>query len=114
MQGKRATTHWAYRHLLDKVGAIREDARVVRDGDVFTGGGVTAGIDFALTLVAEIAGVEVAQSLQLGLEYDPHPPFTGGSPERAPKEILARTAASYETRSREFAAELEAAVRARR
>lgn len=114
LQGKRATTHWAYRHLLDKVGAVREDARVVRDGNVFTGGGVTAGIDFALTLVAEIAGAEVAQSLQLGLEYDPHPPFPGGSPERAPKEILARTAASYETRSREFAAELEAAVRARR
>lgn len=84
LRGRRATTHWAYHHLLPRVGAVPERARVVRDGHVVTGGGVTAGIDFAFALAAEIAGPEVAQSIQLALEYDPAPPFTAGSPERAP------------------------------
>ena len=64
------------------VGATYEKARVVRDGNVFTGGGVTAGIDFALTVAAEIAGAEAAQRIQLSIEYDPAPPFTSGSPDR--------------------------------
>ncbi len=68
LRGKRATTHWAYHHLLPRVGAIPEKARVVRDGHVFTGGGVTAGIDFAFTLMNEIAGPQVAQTVQLGIE----------------------------------------------
>ena len=63
---------------------------MVRDGNIFTGGGVTAGIDFALTLAAEIAGPDVAQSIQLALEYAPAPPFNAGRPETAPPEILAR------------------------
>jgi len=62
----------------------------VRDGNVFTGGGVTAGIDFALTLVAEIAGAETAQAIQLQIEYAPAPPFESGSPDNAPPAILAR------------------------
>lgn len=111
LRGKRATTHWAYRHLLEKVGAVREDARVVRDGGVITGGGVTAGIDFALTVVAEIAGPEVAQTLQLGLEYDPQPPFVGGSPERAGADIVARSRGFYDRRVAEFAAEIDALAR---
>lgn len=111
LQGKRATTHWAYRGLLEKVGAIRTDARVVRDGNVFTGGGVTAGIDFALTLAAEIAGPEIAQSIQLSLEYDPAPPYQAGAPERAPETIRDRISGFYESRVKTFGAEIDAALR---
>jgi cyclohexyl-isocyanide hydratase len=71
------------------VGAIPVKERVVRDGNTITGGGVTAGVDFAFTVLNEIAGPAVAQAVQLGLEYDPKPPFTGGSPARAPAEIKA-------------------------
>jgi putative intracellular protease/amidase len=89
LQGKRAACHWGWRYLLPLYGAIPDAGRVVRDGNVITGGGVTAGIDFALTVLAEIAGPDVAQSLQLGLEYAPAPPFAAGSPETAPPDILA-------------------------
>lgn len=109
LAGRRATTHWAYRDLLGEVGALREDARVVRDGRVFTGGGVTAGIDFALTVAAEVAGAEVAQAIQLGVEYDPAPPFDAGSPERAPAAIRASLEERYAERKRVFAAELRGA-----
>ena len=68
---------------------IIDEARVVRDGNVITGGGVTAGLDFAFTLAAELAGEDVAQSIQLGLEYSPAPPFNSGRPETAPAHILA-------------------------
>ena len=88
--GRRAACHWAWRHLLPLFGAEIDTGRVVRDGSVITGGGVTAGIDFALTVLAEIGGVELAQSLQLGLEYAPAPPFDAGSPQTAPAAILAR------------------------
>jgi cyclohexyl-isocyanide hydratase len=87
LQGKRATTHWAYHHLLPSVGAIPVPERVVRDGNTFTGGGVTAGIDFAFTVMAEIAGPLVAQVVQLSIEYDPHPPFDAGTPALAAAAI---------------------------
>lgn len=83
LKGKRATTHWAYHAALADVGATPVKARVVRDGELFTGGGVTAGLDFAFTLAAEIAGEGVARAIQLGIEYDPAPPFDAGAPERA-------------------------------
>ena len=89
LRGKRATTHWASHDLLAAFGAIPTDERVVRDGAVMSGGGVTAGIDFALTLVAELAGVAAAQAIQLNLEYAPAPPFDAGSPTSAPAEIVA-------------------------
>ena len=76
--------------MLALFGAVPDPARVVRDGNVVTGGGVTAGIDFALALVAEIAGPEVAQAIQLQIEYAPAPPFDAGTPESAPPAILAR------------------------
>jgi cyclohexyl-isocyanide hydratase len=98
LKGRRATTHWAYHDALSLVGAIPEKARVVRDGNLFTGGGVTAGIDFALTLAAEIAGDEIARAIQLGLEYDPAPPFDAGAPEKAAPETLAAMKARYEPR----------------
>jgi cyclohexyl-isocyanide hydratase len=93
LRGKRAACHWGARDLLTLFGAIPDDARVVRDGNVFTGGGVTAGIDFALTLAEEIAGRETAELIQLYLEYAPSPPFNAGRPETAPPEILRRAQA---------------------
>lgn len=89
LQGKRATTHWGYTHLLPLVGARHENARVVEDGNVVTSGGVTSGLDFALTLIARIKGDAVAQAIQLAIEYDPAPPFPGGHPERAPAAVTA-------------------------
>ena len=111
LKGKRATTHWAYTGLLPMVGATYERARVVRDGNVFTGGGVTAGIDFALTVAAELAGDEAAQRIQLSIEYDPAPPFAAGSPDRAPAAVRDRLGTFFETRLATFRGELQAALR---
>ena len=88
LKDKRATCHWGYTHLLPLVGATHEPSRVVRDGNLVTAGGVTSGIDFALELIAMISGEDVARSIQLALEYDPAPPFTGGTPDTAPEPIL--------------------------
>lgn len=88
LSGKRATSHWAWRDQLSQFGAIVSDERVVRDGNLFTGGGVTAGIDFALVMLAELAGQDFAESIQLGLEYAPAPPFNSGRPELARPEVL--------------------------
>ncbi|KAF0178603.1 MAG: DJ-1/PfpI family protein [Hyphomonadaceae bacterium] len=110
LNGKRATTHWAYRDFLPLVGATPEKARVVRDGNTFTGGGVTAGIDFALTVAAEIAGTDVAQSIQLAIEYDPAPPFDSGSPERAPAAVRDGMVNRYASRHEAFKTALAAAT----
>ncbi|MGH8345554.1 MAG: isonitrile hydratase [Pseudomonas sp.] len=88
LKGKRATTHWAYHPLLKPLGAIPVNDRVVRDGNLLTGGGITAGIDFALTLAAELFDQATAELVQLQLEYAPAPPFTAGSPETAPASVL--------------------------
>jgi len=88
LRGRHATTHWAFHHLLKPLGAIPVQERVVRDGNLMTGGGITAGIDFALTLVAELIGQEAAQSIQLQLEYAPAPPFNAGRPDTAPPAIV--------------------------
>lgn len=95
LNGRRAACHWAWRHLLPLFGAIIDEGRVVRDGNVITGGGVTAGIDFALTVLAEVGGAELAQIVQLGLEYAPEPPFDAGRPDTAPAAIVA----SYRART---------------
>jgi cyclohexyl-isocyanide hydratase len=89
LRGRKATTHWAWTDLLVPLGAIPTPGRVVRDGKFFTGGGVTAGIDFALTMVAEMAGQEAAEAIQLGIEYAPAPPFNAGSPDTARPELVA-------------------------
>ncbi len=88
LRGKRATTHWASLDRLRDYGALATPGRVVRDGSLITGGGVTAGIDFGFTLAAELVGFLVAQALQLGLEYDPHPPFDAGTPDTAPEALV--------------------------
>ncbi|WP_397448802.1 DJ-1/PfpI family protein [Pseudomonas sp. NA-150] len=89
LRGRRATTHWASHGLLEAFGAIAVQERVVRDGNLMSGGGVTAGIDFALTLTAELFGDQEAQATQLQMEYAPAPPFNSGRPENAPAEVLA-------------------------
>jgi cyclohexyl-isocyanide hydratase len=96
LRGRRATTHWAYTDLLPLVGATYEKARLVRDGNVITAGGVTSGIDFGLSAVAEIAGEAVAQAIQLGIEYDPAPPFDCGHPDRASAAIRSSLSSRYE------------------
>lgn len=96
LEGKKATTHWAYTGLLPLVGAIHEPARSVVDGNVMTAGGVTSGIDFAFSLFARLAGEDVAKSVQLGLEYDPEPPFLSGNPHTASASIKALVADRYE------------------
>ncbi|MDP5226711.1 MULTISPECIES: DJ-1/PfpI family protein [Arthrobacter] len=100
LKGRRVTTHWASHAMLSHFGAIPEQARVVRDGNLITGGGVTSGIDFALTLAAEIAGPDVARRIQLALEYDPQPPFDAGTPARpeADQEFVASLIASNRER----------------
>ena len=107
--GKRATCHWGYTHLLPLFGATHEAARVVRDGNLVTAGGVTSGIDFAIELIALISGEDVARTIQLALEYDPAPPFKGGTPDTAPAKILS----SLRNRVYDDAAgQMEAAIRA--
>ncbi len=87
LDGRRATTHWAYKELLPLVGASPGGARVICDENLITGGGVTAGIDFALQVAAEVSGPGVAQAIQLALEYDPAPPFDSGNPKFAPGPV---------------------------
>lgn len=106
LRGRRAACHWGWREHLAAFGAIADDARVVRDGNLITGGGVTAGIDFAFTLLAELAGETVAQAVQLGLEYAPDPPFDAGRPESAPPQVLA----AYQARMAPLAAQRAAQV----
>lgn len=89
LAGKRATTHWAYAHLLPLVGADPANARIVEDGKLVTSGGVTSGLDFALTLIGRLHGDAVAQAIQLAIEYDPAPPYAGGHPDRTPAAITA-------------------------
>lgn len=83
LRGYKAATHWAYRDLLPLVGAESAEGRVVEDRNRLTGGGVTSGIDFGLTLLARLAGEDYARGWQLGTEYDPHPPFDAGTPAKA-------------------------------
>ena len=97
LNGRRAACHWLWRELLVPFGATPDPGRVVRDGNVITGGGVTAGIDFALSVAAELAGPETAQAIQLQIEYAPAPPFDAGSPETAPSAVLARVRERNET-----------------
>jgi cyclohexyl-isocyanide hydratase len=111
LRGKRAACHWAWRDLLAPFGAIPDPGRVVRDGKVITGGGVTAGIDFALSLVADLVDPETAQAIQLQIEYAPAPPYDAGRPETAPPAILARVRERNQARAAQRRAAVEAAAR---
>jgi cyclohexyl-isocyanide hydratase len=89
LKGYRSACHWSVRDELAAFGAVPVAERVVRDRNRLSGGGVTAGIDFGLTLAAELAGEQVAKAIQLMMEYDPKPPFDSGSPEKAGTELVA-------------------------
>ena len=95
LRGRRATTHWAFTGLLPLVGATHEPARVVYDGPVITAGGVTSGIDFGLSVLAEVAGESLAKAVQLSIEYDPAPPFDCGHPSRASEAVQRMLADRY-------------------
>lgn len=105
LKGKRAACHWMSRDMLTAFGAIPDASRVVVDGRFISGGGVTAGIDFGLTVVAEIFGEDQARAIQLGIEYAPQPPFDAGSPETAGPQVetAARDAAAARQEEREAA-----------
>jgi cyclohexyl-isocyanide hydratase len=90
LKGYRAATHWAAMEILSEFGAIPTHTRVCIDRNRVTGGGVTAGIDFALTLVSQLVDRRMAETIQLGIEYNPAPPFSAGSPDTAPAEIVAQ------------------------
>ena len=95
LKGRRATTHWASMHLLPFFGATAVNERVVVDGNIVFAAGVTAGIDGALRVAAELRGAEVAQSIQLQIAYAPEPPFSSGTPETAPPAVLEGVRLSY-------------------
>jgi cyclohexyl-isocyanide hydratase len=103
LKGYRATTHWLSLPLIALFGAIAVDERVVIDGNRMTGGGCTAGIDFALRLAAMLRGETVAQQIQLQLEYNPDPPFRSGSPATAPADLVATVRRAAERFQRERA-----------
>jgi len=102
LDGLTATTHWMAYDDLASLGAEPTEQRVVRNGKVWTAAGVSAGIDLALTVAAEIAGPDVAQVIQLGIEYDPQPPFDSGAPSKAPQHVreLAQAALAGASRTR--------------
>jgi putative intracellular protease/amidase len=95
LDGIPATTHWLARDLLGELGAKPVPDRVVREGKIVTAAGVSSGIDMALWLVQQINGDEVAQAVQLGIEYDPEPPLDAGSPEKAPQPIVEVVTAAF-------------------
>jgi len=112
LRGKRAATHWMSMDLLEAFGAVPVHERVVIDGNVITGGGVTAGIDFALRVAAEVAGEATAHSIQLAIEYDPQPPFDSGHPRSADPNLVAATAKLAEPRQAERRAQVARAAAA--
>jgi cyclohexyl-isocyanide hydratase len=107
LRGRRAACHWAWRDQLAAFGVTPDPARVVRDGNVITGGGVTAGIDMALEVMAEVAGRDLAETVQLAIEYAPAPPFDSGRPELAREPVLRAARARLDS----MRVERDAAVR---
>lgn len=107
LDGRRAGAHWQARDLLAEFGVTPSDQRMTVDGKFYTSGGVTSGIDMALRVVADAAGEEVARRIQLAIEYDPAPPFAGGTPTTSPPQIVAAVLAG----SRQRRAERETMVR---
>jgi cyclohexyl-isocyanide hydratase len=112
LRRRRASSHWMSREMLRSFGAEPVDARTVVDGNVITGGGVTAGIDLALQVVAEIAGRDAAEAIQLAIEYDPRPPFDAGSPNRARQDLVRKVARAAEPMLRERAEQVRRAAAA--
>jgi cyclohexyl-isocyanide hydratase len=112
LRGRRAASHWLSREALRSFGAEPSGERVTVDGNIITGGGVTAGIDFALRVAEELHGKAAAEAIQLMVEYDPHPPFDAGSPERAGPELVERIRRAAEPLLRERDAAVAHAAKA--
>ena len=110
LTGRRATTHWMSLDMLAAFGATPVVERTVLDGNVITGGGVTAGIDFALAVAAEAFSPDLARLIQLGIEYDPKPPFDAGSPDRAGAALVAKACAAAAIRQAERQEAVDAAA----
>lgn len=110
LQGKTASTHWQSRDLLAAFGAAPSDQRVSIDGNLYTAGGVTAGIDIALRLIAALEGPEIAQRIQLQIEYDPQPPFDAGAPDKADPDILSAALKAGEAAARNRRSAVNAAA----
>jgi cyclohexyl-isocyanide hydratase len=110
LAGYRSACHWMWLPLLARFGAVPVAERIVRDRNRISGGGVTAGIDFGLALAAELAGDDVARTIQLALEYDPQPPFAAGSPAGAGPELVARYRAAVAPRLAQVEAAMAAMV----
>lgn len=110
LRGRRATTHWMSMDFLEAFGAIPEHKRVVVDGNIITGGGVTAGIDFGLRVAAEVAGEATAREIQLSIEYDPNPPFNSGHPRTADSGLVERVKAAATGRQSERQTQVEKAA----
>jgi cyclohexyl-isocyanide hydratase len=109
LEGRRATTHWGFTDLLPLVGAAYQKSRIVKDGNVITAGGVTSDIDFGLSLIAEIADETTARIIQLGIEYDPAPPFDSGDPDRVPDTIKSALLSRYQPSRASYRASIDAA-----
>jgi len=90
LKGKRATSHWQAREFLPLLGAVPDDSRMCIDGNIFTSGGVTSGIDMAIKAVALMLDEDTARQIQLQIEYDPEPPYAGGTPRTSPEHIVQR------------------------
>jgi cyclohexyl-isocyanide hydratase len=110
LAGRRTACHWLSREMLRRFGVEPAAERVVIDGKFITGGGVTAGIDFALTVVEQLRGRDVAEAIQLSVEYDPAPPFNAGSPEKAGPALVERVTAMFQSSLRERRAAVDAAA----
>jgi putative intracellular protease/amidase len=104
LEGLEATTHWASLHVLEQLGAKPTSRRVVEQGKIVTAAGVSSGIDMALRLAGYIAGDQVAQAIQLAIEYDPQPPYDSGSPEKASPEVVALVRGAEDAEARAAAA----------
>ena len=110
LKGKRVTSHWGYTKAIEVCGAVCAPGRVVTDGRYITAGGVTAGIDFALSLISELFGEDLAKRVQLRIEYDPHPPFDSGHPSRAAKSTLSHVQGFYREASERMINTLEKVI----
>jgi len=99
LQGRKATTHWRHKERLTQYGAIPQNERYIKEGKIITSAGVSAGIDMSLYLLSLIKDEKYAKTVQLAIEYDPHPPFDSGSPEKAPREIVDRLRQGNNTKS---------------
>jgi len=104
LRGLEATTHWASLHVLEQLGAAPTKRRVVEQGKIVTAAGVSSGIDMALRLAGHVAGDQVAQAIQLGIEYDPQPPYDSGSPDKASPDVIALVRRAEEAEARGAAA----------